>query len=119
MDNLDPRTDHKPRTREKVWRWLGAVLPFFFSVLPWLLPATLPRANQNPHVDNSLRSSPLPELRAAPVASVQTPNSVADVPPRPAQVQAREGRTLESRVFESAGAVQPDVLYGKRKLEGG
>jgi|GEM_PF-1962365 len=124
MDNLDPQEKlsphtRAPHTRENVWRWLGAVLPFFFSVLPWLLPATLPRANQNPHLENSLRSSPLPELRAAPVAAVQAPSTALDVPPKAAQVQALEGRTLEARVFKSAGAVQPDVLYGKRKLEGG
>ena len=102
-----------------MWRWLGAVLPFFLSVLPWLLPATLPKTNQNPHLENSLRSSPLPELRAVPVASIQAPSTALDVPPRTAQVQALEGRTLEARVYESAGAVKPDVLYGKKKLEGG
>ena len=108
-----------PRPAVHLWRWLGAALPFFFSVLPWFFSSTLPKVAQNAQVENSLRSSPIPELRAAPVAGVQVPNPHADLPPKRFKIQALEGRTLEARVFGSAQASKPDLLYGKRKLEGG
>ena len=119
MQDQDRPKELDLRPAVNLWRWLGAALPFFFSVLPWFFSSTLPKVAQNAQVENSLRSSPIPELRAAPVASVQVPSPHADLPPKRFQIQALEGRTLEARVFGVLGAVTPDLLYGKRKLEGG
>lgn len=119
MQDQDRPKELDLRPAVNLWRWLGAALPFFFSVLPWFFSSTLPRVSQNTQVENSLRSSPIPELRAAPVASVQVPSPHADLPPKRFKIQALEGRTLEARVFGVLGAVTPDLLYGKRKLEGG